>query len=267
MSFWVVRAALVALAAMILAPATAIPADEAGLQCELVPTEIVRAARTVDGDTLQTTAGETVRLAGIEAAKKDGFAAPFAGSARDWLDGQTHGRDLSAAVVGPGPDRYGRRHVHVFTPDGVWLQAALVGAGFARVRPFPGEESCLPALLEAEDAARQTKSGLWADGDHAVRDANDPSLWDRNGLYEIVEGRVLSVGHGRSMVFLDFGRVYWQDFTIMVPGKLADQLAESGYELDDIADRRVRVRGVIEESGGPAIRIGHPVAIEVLDDR
>ena len=69
------------------------------------------------------------------------------------------------------------------------------------------------------------------------------------------------------MVFLDFGRVYWRDFTIMVPGKLADRFAESGFDVDDFAARRVRVRGVIEESGGPAIRIGHPIAIEVLDAR
>ena len=51
------------------------------------------------------------------------------------------------------------------------------------------------------------------------------------------------------------------------PGKLADRFVESGFDVDDLADRRVRVRGVIEESGGPAIRIGHPIAIEVLDER
>ena len=36
---------------------------------------------------------------------------------------------------------------------------------------------------------------------------------------------------------------------------------------DALKGRRVRVRGVIEESGGPAIRMGEPVAFELLDGR
>ena len=176
------------------------------------------------------------------------------------------GKALQLAGVGAGPDRYGRVHAQVFLADGSWLQADLVGQGLARVRPLVGEEACIPALLEAEDAARTRALGIWADAQYRPLGANDPSLSQRNGIYEIVEGRVLSVGHGSYMVFLDFGPNYRRDFTVMIPPSVAEGLAEAGLPVDTLKGRLIRVRGVMEESGGPAIRVDHPTAIEVLDD-
>jgi hypothetical protein len=67
------------------------------------------------------------------------------------------------------------------------------------------------------------------------------------------------------MVFLDFGHDIRRDFTIMVPPAVADALAVAGRPVDGFARRRVRVRGVIEESNGPAIRLNDPAEIELLD--
>jgi hypothetical protein len=47
---------------------------------------------------------------------------------------------------------------------------------------------------------------------------------------------------------------------------VAGALAEAGVEVDGLVGRRVRVRGVIEASGGPAIRLGDPGDLEFLDD-
>ena len=69
------------------------------------------------------------------------------------------------------------------------------------------------------------------------------------------------------MVFLDFGRNYSRDFTAMIPVAVAERLAEAGFPVEGFEGRLVRIRGVIEESGGPAIRVDDPVAIEALDDR
>ncbi len=149
-------------------------------------------------------------------------------------------------------------------PDGRSAAAALVAAGLARVRLFPGETPCLADLLAAEAGARAARRGLWALADFAVRRADDPSLPAQTGLYELVEGQIVSVGHGKLMVFLDFGKDYRRDFTIMVPVAMVDRLPLSA---DAFKGRRVRVRGVIEESGGPAIRLDSPDGIELLDGR
>jgi hypothetical protein len=67
------------------------------------------------------------------------------------------------------------------------------------------------------------------------------------------------------MVFLDFGRDIRTDFTVMVPNPLVPRLLEAGIAVEGLRGRDVRVRGVIEESGGPAIRIADPYALELLD--
>jgi hypothetical protein len=67
------------------------------------------------------------------------------------------------------------------------------------------------------------------------------------------------------MIFLDFGRNFRRDFTVMVPQEVADTMAAAGTVPDALVGRRVRVRGVIEESGGPAIRLNDAAEIEVID--
>jgi len=249
-----------------LCPASTAAAPQNRPSCALAVTETVIATAAVDGDTVETGQG-LLRLAGIEAPKLSGFGdRELAGTAKAALERRVAGRLLQLARVGAGPDRYARVHAQVFLADGTWLQGELVGQGLARVRPLVGEEACVPALLTAEDAARTGALGIWADGQYRPRDANDPSLSQQNGIYEVVEGRVLSVGHGSYMVFLDFGPNYRRDFTVMVPSSVAESFAEAGLPVDGLKGRLIRVRGVIEESGGPAIRVYHRTAIELLDD-
>jgi hypothetical protein len=64
------------------------------------------------------------------------------------------------------------------------------------------------------------------------------------------------------MTFLDFGPVYRRDFTVMLTPAIAEKL---NANADGFANRRVRVRGVIEASGGPAIRLNDPAEIELID--
>lgn len=68
------------------------------------------------------------------------------------------------------------------------------------------------------------------------------------------------------MVFLDFGTNFRRDFTVMVPIAAETHFAEEGVSLDSLAGKLIRVRGVIEASGGPAIRVTDPAIIEVLDE-
>jgi hypothetical protein len=164
------------------------------------------------------------------------------------------------------PDRYGRTYADVVTGDGAWLQAQLVAHGLAIVRPGGGgDAACLRELLALERAAREAGAGLWADSKIILKATDQSSLLAKSGLYALVEGRVVSVGYGSRMVFLDFGRSFRTDFTVMVQTALVPRLGEAGITVDSLAGRAIRVRGVIEESGGPAIRLTDPLALELLD--
>jgi hypothetical protein len=51
----------------------------------------------------------------------------------------------------------------------------------------------------------------------------------------------------------------------MVPQEVAGDLAASGLALDALVGKRVRVRAVIEESGGPAVVLDDAKALVVID--
>jgi endonuclease YncB( thermonuclease family) len=227
-------------------------------------------AEAIDGDTVRLGDGTVVRLAGVEAPKRplsteDDEPWPLADDSRRGLASLVAGQKVRVAWIGTEADRHGRLHARLVLADGRWVEAELVTAGLGRVRWLPGEGLCFQALLEREAEARRSAVGLWADPAYAVLSAGDPSLRSRNGLYELVQGRVNSVGHGYRMVFLDFGSNARSDFTAMIPPEAAERLTAEGMPPDSFAGRRVRVRGVIEESGGPAIRINDPAEIELID--
>ena len=235
------------------------------LACAILPGVEVVAAGVTAGGTLLAADGVEVVLAGLAFPQDADTASESHGptAAAEAVTRLAKG-PLRIAPEGP-PDRYGRLHANAYLPDGRWLQEELVAAGLALVRPEGGIGDCVLTLLKREAAARASGAGFWADSNFLVKRTDDSSLLARNGLYDLVEGRVVSVGYGSRMVFLDFGRNFRTDFTVMVPNSLVPRLLEAGIALETLEGRPVRVRGVIEDSGGPAIRIADPFALEILD--
>lgn len=255
---------------LILAALLTVAGPAQAADCPSSGAESAVVSGAIDGATINLSDGGEIRLAGIDAPARPLSLAPGEVStpgevARDKLSQLTSGVEVSLAEAGSGPDRYGRAHAYAFLPDGRSVAEAQIAAGYARARWFPDENGCFPAFLAAEKAAREAKRGLWAGSAYSIEQADDPSLGRRNGLYDLVEGRVVSVGHGTRMIFFDFGHDIRRDFTVMVPPAVADALAAAGRPVDGFAKRQVRVRGVIEESNGPAIRLNDPAEIELLD--
>jgi hypothetical protein len=173
---------------------------------------------------------------------------------------------LGVATIGDSPDRYGRRPVFAFLADGRSVQGEMVAAGLARARWLPGESDCFHSFLAREKPAREARLGLWSLPETAIASADDPSLLQRTGLYAVVEGRLVSIGHGAPMIFLDFGRDYRRDFAVMLSPQVAKGLIARGVAVDSLTGKRIRVRGVIEANGGPAIRLNDAAEIEVIGD-
>jgi endonuclease YncB( thermonuclease family) len=246
----------------------AVPQAPSTDPCRLAAGGFGEAAEIIDGDTFVLADGRRVRLAGIEGpkaypAEAGADGAPIADAARRGLDRLIAGRRINLRLDETGVDRHGRVLAQVFLDDGVWVQEALVGAGLATVRPLD-DSACLDRLFAREGEARDAARGLWKSAEFGAITANDSSLIERKGLYVVVEGRVVSVGRGNRLDFLNFGHIWRRDFTVMVDASISGRLAERGLPIETLAERWVRVRGVVEESGGPAIRLNHPSEIEVL---
>lgn len=160
----------------------------------------------------------------------------------------------------PRLDRHGRRLAHVFSGP-LWLQRELVARGLAVVAPPLVSRERAAALLALERRARLSEPGLWARGEARTVPADRArSALDR---FAIVEGRVLSVARGFRSSFVNFGEDWREDFTVYLKrGRIS-----RAFPPGTLEGRRVRVRGWVFYSNGPAIDLADPLYLELLGRR
>lgn len=165
-------------------------------------------------------------------------------------------------------DRYGRLAAHVFIIEGGaerWFQADLVGAGLAQVSSRVGDAACARTLFAAEQAARDAKLGLWADPYYVMNKAEDRAdVLKARGRFALVEGTVLSVRESGGTIYVNFGRRWSEDFTVTIAKRNERAFTAAGLEPKKLAGRRVRIRGWVEQRGGPWVDAARPEQIEVV---
>jgi endonuclease YncB( thermonuclease family) len=235
-----------------------------------LPRGIVR--RLIDGRTFILADGREVRLAAIEVPLlgQEAGAAPGGAAAKDALGGLLADNEVVLRQADPQKtDRYGRVVAYAFTTrDGVErsVQAELIAAGLARVAARAGTGACAKELLSREDAARRAKLGLWANSYYQSLSADNPAdVLAEQGRFALVEGKVVSVRESGATIYVNFGRRWSTDFTVTILKRNARNFTAAGLEPKTLAGRRVRVRGWIEERGGPWIEATRPEQIEVTD--
>jgi DNA/RNA endonuclease YhcR with UshA esterase domain len=85
------------------------------------------------------------------------------------------------------------------------------------------------------------------------------------GRFAIVEGKVVSVRESGATIYVNFGRRWDEDFTVTISKRNERLFAGSGLMPKSLTGRRVRIRGVVEERGGPWIEAILPGQIEIVD--
>jgi endonuclease YncB( thermonuclease family) len=260
---WIISAAMI--------PAAGLPvpghADDAKPMvigaCRLATVGTGVVSAVLDARTIVIEAGQ-VRLAGIEPA-----AAAHDEPARLALAEELAGRPVVLRSLKAETDRYGRIVAHVFVDRAGserWIQSELLARGVARVAARTGDRACANELLARERTARDAKLGLWAEPYYSVRRAEDPAaIAVERGRFAIVEGKVLSVRESGGTIYVNFGRRWSEDFTVTIPKRNERSFAAAGLEPKRLEGRRVRVRGFVEERGGPWIEAGRPEQIELLN--
>lgn len=240
----------------------------------LVDGPMGKVVSVVDGDTALLDNGISVRLIGLQAPKlprgRDFAAWPLAETAKAALESLLVGKDVRVRIGGERRDRHGRTLGQLFVTAGpeLWVQRQMLSEGLARVYSFPDNRACVTELLAVEATARLKRLGIWADPYYAVRRADRPlELADRAGNYELVEGRVLLTDAVRGGVYLNFGRHWKEDFTVVIDKSALGLFAAAGLDPLTLEGALVRVRGWVDSHDGPRIAVTHPEQIEVLSSR
>jgi len=185
-------------------------------------------------------------------------------SSRSALQALVGGRDLRLKRLGPERDRYGRLVAFAFVDDDEQsVQEVMLKQGPARVSARIGDKACADSLLNAERIARRSRRGLWADPNFApLRRENLARIAAAQGQFALVEGKLLSLRESGATIYLNFGRRWTRDFTVTILKRHRREFAAAGIDPKGLEGRPIRVRGWIEQRGGPIMDAVAPEQIE-----
>lgn len=225
-----------------------------------------RIIEVTEGATLRLEDGRSVRLASVLLPLPiDGDEAAVK-RATEILREIAIGKTASVFLLSDAKDRYGRLDAQAISIEGkIWLEQEILSRGFARALPSANDK-CTKVLLQFEAKAREANIGLWNEEKFQQFDAgNLDALNAAEGRFAVVEGVISRVGEARGRVYLDFGRRFKEDFTVIVPERTRKVWASQGSDPKGWRGKRVRVRGILFSWGGPAIEVNVAPAIEFLD--
>ena len=129
-----------------------------------------------------------------------------------------------------------------------------------------GDMACAGEWLKTERAARAAGLGLWADPHYLIKQAGQPDeVLAGRSAFALVQGRVLSVRESGGTIYVNFGRRWSEDFTVTILKRNERIFSAAGMDLKNLAGRHVRIRGYVEERGGPWIEAARPEQIEIAE--
>jgi endonuclease YncB( thermonuclease family) len=214
-----------------------------------------RVTAIVDARSVRLDDGREIRLTGIESTA----------ATKQVLTSLLAGRDVTLRGSDDTPDRYGRQGALVFIGESeVPVQAMLLAQGDALVSAEITDKDCAAVLMASEAAARRQKKGSWADP-LAIKNAESPDdIAAGIGRFVVVEGKVLSVRQAGAMTYLNFGRNWTRGFAATISKRTQPAFESAGIALKSLENKRIRVRGWVEESTGPRIDVRLVGQIELL---
>jgi micrococcal nuclease len=142
-------------------PAPTAESSETAPREEQTPT--VEVTRIIDGDTIDITGGERVRLIGMDTPETHGGTECFGREASDAIaDIIPPGTPIEVEYDVDRTDRYGRTLAYVYRArDQRFVNDRMVERGFAVLLTIPPNVAHVDELRASEQEARENLRGLW----------------------------------------------------------------------------------------------------------
>lgn len=127
-----------------------------------------------------------------------------------------------------------------------------------QVQRLPEEGADTPAMRDAEAEAIAARRGVWAEA--CCRLLAPHEVADKTGTWRVVRGVLQSVTPRREVTYLNFGKDWRTDFTVIVPARLARAVRVTSWKPGG----EVEVRGWIHWQNGPAMTLDVPEQLRVI---
>jgi endonuclease YncB( thermonuclease family) len=259
-------------------PRSAAPSTNPASACRFESAGSGTVAKVLDGRSFFLDDGREIRLAGLDVPPvprptEDGPRAAAGDAAKAALEAIVAGRTVTLSRGRTASDRYGRTLAYAeVTPEGSapgvaqGVAQAMLAGGHARVSAPIETMACASEFLGQERAARAGKLGLWADPYYLVLGAESGArLLAEQGHFSVVEGKVLSVRESGGTIYVNFGRRWSEALTVTILKRNERIFTAAGVPPAKLEQRRIRVRGWIDERNGPRIEANRPEQIEIAD--
>lgn len=149
--------------------------------------------------------------------------------------------------------------------DNIWIQGSLLSNGFARIYTAPNHDELLDKMIEAENKAISDKNNIWADS--SIYKILTPLETPNNlGNFAVIDGTIQKVASIRNNIYLNFGKDWKTDFTVMIPPMIRKDFARQNIDLLSLANQPVRVRGWLREYNGAFIELEDIAHLQILDN-
>lgn len=156
------------------------------------------------------------------------------------------------------PDRYGRYSAVFKDTNEETLQNKLLSTGMAFVYLDSNCKNDVEKFKKLENLARNTKQGLWNKKYQLVKSPEETQ--NLINSYQLVEGTVEKISYTKDSVYLNFGENWKEDFTARFPKK-------KNKDYSEWVNKKVLIRGWIENYYGPFINIANSFQIEVVSEQ
>jgi endonuclease YncB( thermonuclease family) len=214
-------------------------------------------SRVYDGDTIELSDGNKIRLLGINTPEVQHFnkqADAGGDEAKRWLTEKLKNRTVRLVTDVEKTDKYGRTLAHVFTDSKEHINLELVATGLAEASIYPPNLLFVDELVKAQNQAEKNHLGIWQRPEYAPIAVDLLTDQGHTGWTRIV-GKVDNIKQTKKSIYLNFT----DQFSARI-----DRDWESLFpDLNSLTGKTVEVRGWLNKNRGKfSMLLRHPSAIK-----
>jgi len=208
--------------------------------------------RVIDGDTIEISGGDRVRLLGIDAPEKGD---PVSAVAADMLARLTASGPVTLEVC-EDRDLYGRLLATVRVGESN-INSTLLREGMALPMLIPPcGRPVAKDVLEASAQGALTGKGIYALKEYGI--VSHLEARAHIGEYSVIKGRILNLYKGNKALHLNFGADWKTDFTAVLFRDGQQRYRDLGLDPADLVGLEVLVIGKVKRYNGAEIIVRGP---------